>query len=119
MPATIALLRAVNVGGTGKLPMAELKAMAGALGFANARTYIASGNLLFDTELGEAAVKRLLEERLGAYAGKPVGVMVRTAAEMARVGADNPFADQAGNRVVAIFVQHRRQNLCNQGPHGD
>jgi uncharacterized protein (DUF1697 family) len=45
---TIALLRAVNVGGRGKLPMVELKAMAEELGFANARTYIASGNLLFD-----------------------------------------------------------------------
>ena len=104
MPATIALLRAVNVGGTGKLPMAELKAMAGALGFANARTYIASGNLLFDTELGEAAVKRLLEERLADYAGKPVGVMVRSAAEMARAVADNPFAGKPRNRVVAIFL---------------
>lgn len=104
MTATIALLRAVNVGGTGKLPMAELKAMAEGLRFANARTYIASGNLLFDTQLNEAEVKRLLEERLEVYAGKPVGVMVRSAAEMARVVADSPFADEPGNRVVAIFL---------------
>ena len=55
---TIALLRAVNVGGTGKLPMAELKAMAEELGFKAVRTYIASGNLLFDAGgLSEAAVK--------------------------------------------------------------
>ena len=104
MPATIALLRAVNVGGTGKLPMAELKAMATEVGLGNPRTYIASGNLLFDTDLGEAEVKRLLEERLEAFAGKSVGVMVRTAAEIARVVADNPFGDQPGNRVVSIFL---------------
>ena len=104
---TIALLRAVNVGGTGKLPMAELKAMAEELGFENVRTYIASGNLLFDTTLSEAAVKSKLERRLEDYAGKPVGVMVRTAAEMRRVVADNPFAEEPGNRVVAIFLDER------------
>ena len=104
----IALLRAVNVGGTGKLPMAELKAMAGELGFENARTYIASGNLLFGTKLKEAEAKSALEGQLEQYAGKPVGVMIRTAAEMAQVIADNPFAGEPGNRVVAIFHPNRR-----------
>lgn len=102
---TIALLRAVNVGGTGKLPMAELKAMAEELGFKAVRTYIASGNLLFDAGgLSESAVKAKLEKRLAEYAGKPVGVMVRSAAEMAQVARDNPFAREPGNRVVAMFL---------------
>ena len=104
MPAYVALLRAVNVGGTGKLPMAELKAMADALGYAHARTYIASGNLLFAAEASEGAVKAALEAKLAAYAGRPVGVLVRTAAEMAQVLAANPFADRAPNRTVAIFL---------------
>ena len=47
MAAFVALLRAVNVGGTGKLPMSELKAMCEELGFASVRTYIASGNVVF------------------------------------------------------------------------
>ena len=102
---TIALLRAVNVGGTGKLPMAKLKAMAEELGFKDARTYIASGNLLFDAHgLSEAAIKAKLEERLAEYADKPVGVMVRSAAEIAKVVKDNPFAKEPGNRVVAMFL---------------
>lgn len=102
---TIALLRAVNVGGTGKLPMAKLKAMAEELGFKDARTYIASGNLLFDADgLSEAAIKAKLEERLAEYADKPVGVMVRSAAEIAKVVKDNPFAKEPGNRVVAMFL---------------
>jgi uncharacterized protein (DUF1697 family) len=101
---TIALLRAVNVGGTGKLPMTELKAMAEELGFENVRTYIASGNLLFDTGLKEAEVKSKLGKRLDEYAGKPVGVLVRTAGEMSRVVADNPFSGEPGNRVVVIFL---------------
>jgi uncharacterized protein (DUF1697 family) len=101
---TIALLRAVNVGGTGKLPMAELKAMAEELGFDHARTSLASGNLLLDTKLDEAAVKAKLEKRLEDFAGKAVGVMVRSATEMAKAVADNPFAGEPGNRVVAIFL---------------
>lgn len=104
MTRWIALLRAVNVGGTGKLPMAELKAMAEALGFAQVRTYIASGNLVFESHQSEAAIKAALESRLAQYAGKPVGVLVRTSAEMAAVAAANPFADAPGNRVVAIFL---------------
>jgi uncharacterized protein (DUF1697 family) len=51
MPGYIALLRAVNVGGTGKLPMADLKAMCGDAGFARVQTYIASGNAVFESRL--------------------------------------------------------------------
>lgn len=104
MTAFIALLRAVNVGGTGKLPMAELKAMCEAAGFAKVRTYIASGNVVFVSGKSEAAVKRELEAPLAAYAGKPVGVMVRTAAEMAAARDLNPFPDEAPNATVAIFL---------------
>lgn len=104
MTAYIALLRAVNVGGTGKLPMTELKAMCEAEGFEGVKTYIASGNVVFTSRLKEKAVKAALEARLAAYAGKPVGVMVRTAAEMAAVLTANPFPKAPGNRTVAIFL---------------
>jgi uncharacterized protein (DUF1697 family) len=102
--AYVALLRAVNVGGTGKLPMTELKAMCEAAGFDQVRTYIASGNVVFSSPKSEEAVRSAIEAKLEAYAGKPVGVMVRSAAEMAETLARNPFADRPGNRVVAIFV---------------
>lgn len=105
MTAYVALLRAVNVGGTGKLPMTELKAMCDTAGFAKARTYIASGNALFESDLDEAEVQAKLEAALAVYADKPVGVHVRTATEMAAVAAANPFPDQPGNRVVAIFLE--------------
>jgi uncharacterized protein (DUF1697 family) len=100
----VALLRAVNVGGTGKLPMSELKAMCEELGFAAVATYIASGNVVFTSRKSEAAVKTAIEKRLQAYAGAPVGVLVRSAAEMAQVAADNPFPKAAPNRTVAIFL---------------
>ena len=104
MAAYVALLRAVNVGGTGKLPMAELAAMCVRIGFADVQTYIASGNVVFASGKTEGEVKAALEAELAAYAGKPVGVLVRTAAEVAQALADNPFTDQAPNRVVAIFL---------------
>jgi uncharacterized protein (DUF1697 family) len=106
MSAFVALLRAVNVGGTGKLPMSELKAMCEALGFSVVRTYIASGNVVFTTRKSEAAIKAALEQRLEAYAGKPVDVVVRTADEMAQVAADNPFPKMAPNRTMALFLDH-------------
>jgi uncharacterized protein (DUF1697 family) len=104
MTAYIALLRAVNVGGTGKLPMTELKAMCEAAGLAKVKTYIASGNVVFQSKLSEAKVKAILEAALAAYAGKHVGVAIRTAAEMAAVLAANPFPKAAPNRTVAIFL---------------
>ncbi|HLZ75733.1 DUF1697 domain-containing protein [Phenylobacterium sp.] len=104
MTGYVALLRAVNVGGTGKLPMTELAAMCQAAGHTGVKTYIASGNVVFSSGKSEAAVKADLEARLAAYAGKAVGVMVRTAAEMAAVRDANPFPDAPGNRTVAIFL---------------
>jgi uncharacterized protein (DUF1697 family) len=102
--AWVALLRAVNVGGTGKLAMSELKVMCDELGFASAKTYIASGNVVFASRKSETAIKAALEKRLAAYAGKPVGVLIRTAAEMAKVAADNPFPKLAPNRTMALFL---------------
>ena len=70
--AYVALIRAVNVSGTGKLPKEDLKAMGEACGFENVRTFINSGNLLFTSDLAEATVKKRMEEKLADYFGKPV-----------------------------------------------
>jgi uncharacterized protein (DUF1697 family) len=104
MAAWVVLLRAVNVGGTGKLPMSELKVMCEELGFTAVRTYIASGNVVFSSRKSEAAIKSALEKRLADYAAKPVGVLVRTVEEMAQVAADNPFPKLAPNRTMALFL---------------
>jgi uncharacterized protein (DUF1697 family) len=100
----VVLLRAVNVGGTGKLPMGDLKRLCEKAGFRNVRTYIASGNVVAERDGQEAEAKSALEAQLKAYAGKPVGVIVRTAAEMDKVAANNPFSERAANLTVAIFL---------------
>ncbi len=92
------------MGGTGKLLMSDLKTLCKAARFKEIRTYIASGNVVFESDLLEPAVKSALERRLAEYAGKPVGVIVRTAAEMAAVLENNPFPRAAPNRAVAIFL---------------
>ena len=104
MGSFVALLRAVIVGGTGKLPMSDLKDICEKLGFEAVRTYIASGNVVFTSRKSEAAIKAALQKRLEAYACRPVGVLVRTATEMAEIFADNPFPRAAPNRTMAVFL---------------
>ena len=107
MTTFVALLRAVNVGGTGKLPMAELKAMCCAAGFARVQTYIASGNVVFESKAARTAVKSAIEKRLLAHAGKPVGVVLRTDAEMQAVLEANPFPKGAPNHTYVVFLNER------------
>ncbi len=104
MSAYVALLRAINVGGT-SLPMPTLVQMCRAAGFERPRTYIASGNALFESRCGEPRVREALMRQLADYFGKPIGVQVRTAAQLAAVLAANPFPEAPPNRTVAIFLE--------------
>lgn len=104
MATCVALLRAVNVGGTGKLPMTELRAMAEALGFSAVRTYIASGNLVFGTRLAASTAKARLEAALHERFGKPCRVLIRSADELAAAIAANPFPEAAPNRLLVLFL---------------
>jgi uncharacterized protein (DUF1697 family) len=107
LTAYVALVRAVNVSGTGMLPKDELKAMGEACGFDNVRTFINSGNLLFTSDLADGAVKDRVEARLAAYFGRQVPAFVRNASEMAEAVKRNPFADDAPNRVYAHFIDEQ------------
>ncbi|MGA2562761.1 MAG: DUF1697 domain-containing protein [Steroidobacteraceae bacterium] len=100
----VALLRAVNVGGTGTLPMSALKSICRDAGFKGIETYIASGNVVFDSQDGAAQVRSTLMSGLRAYSGKSIGVFVRTAAEMRAVLAGNPFARAPPGYTYAFFL---------------
>jgi uncharacterized protein (DUF1697 family) len=103
----IALLRAVNVGGTGKLPMPQLKALCAKLGFQRVETYIASGNVIFDCDWPAAKVQTQLEKQLQNHVGKAVDTFVRTAAEMKAVLEKNPFSQQEPRLTYAFFLHER------------
>jgi uncharacterized protein (DUF1697 family) len=107
MTRYVALLRAVNVGGTGKLPMADVRTICRDAGFTRVETYIASGNVIFESKGAASKVKAELEARLLAYAKKPIGVVLRTAAEMAAVLKANPFPKAEPKFAYAIFLDQR------------
>ena len=90
----VALLRAVNVGGT-KLPMADLRALLEGLGLTNVRTYLQSGNAVFDGRDDEPppALATAIEVRIERDLGPRVGVLVLPGESMAHVAASNPFLD--------------------------
>jgi uncharacterized protein (DUF1697 family) len=100
----VALLRAINVGGTGKLAMSDLRQLCQECGFQDARTYIQSGNVVFRSKSAEAAVKKALERALVDKMGKPVGVLIRTASELGTVVDNNPFPGAAPNQVLIVFL---------------
>jgi uncharacterized protein (DUF1697 family) len=107
MPAYAALLRAVNVGGTGKLAMTDLRKLCEAAGFAGVATYIQSGNVVFTSKRGEASVKKLLEAALAEQLGKPCSVLVRTADELRELLDANPFPKAAPNRLLLLFLDEK------------
>jgi len=112
MGTYVALLRAVNVGGT-KLPMADLRALLEGLGLTDVRTYLQSGNAVFDARDAEpvSALATAIEGRIERDVGPRVGVLVLPGESLADVVAANPFPDAAGEQVLhATFLF---------GPHGE
>ncbi|HEY8477217.1 MAG TPA: DUF1697 domain-containing protein [Chloroflexota bacterium] len=105
MTTYIALLRAINVGGHQKVAMTQLREFLVELGFADVRSLLQTGNLLFrsDTTAGSE-----LERRLEAEAAKRLGLrtdfLIRTADEWRRVIERNPFADVAERNPSHLVV---------------
>jgi uncharacterized protein (DUF1697 family) len=105
MAVLIALLRAVNVGGTGKLPMKELKTACEEAGLRKVSTYIASGNLVFDSDRPAATVKILIGDLLRTQFGLTKNqTLIRRPADLTRVIAGNPFADAAAQRPHRLMI---------------
>ena len=91
----VALLRAVNVGGTGAIAMADLKAVAASLGWAQAKTILQSGSLVFAASGDAHGLEQALEAGLEDALGLRTDVMVRAADTWASLVAGNPFAAMA------------------------
>lgn len=91
MPRYIAFLRAINVGGH-TVKMDRLREIFESLGFANVETFIASGNVVFETTAGDAAALEAgIATALQAALGFEVATFIRTAAELARIAAHKAF----------------------------
>ncbi|ETA52672.1 DUF1697 domain-containing protein [Ponticoccus alexandrii] len=102
-----AFLRAVNVGGTGKLPMADLRALIEGIGGRQPRTYIASGNAVFTHQAEAAMVQSALEAALQEYAGRPMPLLLRTPAQLTALLDSLPFPEAAPAKVAILLTDEK------------
>jgi uncharacterized protein (DUF1697 family) len=101
----IALLRAVNLAGRNRVAMSDLRALFAELGFADARTLLQSGNVVFrGGSRPGPALERLLEGASGRRIGVETEYFVRTAAEWERIVSGNPFPDEARRDPGRLLV---------------
>jgi uncharacterized protein (DUF1697 family) len=109
MPALIALLRGVNVGGN-VLKMDRLREICAKLGAENPRTYVQSGNVVFEAAGAAAEWEAKIEKKLAGESRLPVSVIVRTAAEMNKLLAGNPFLKEKGIDTARLAVTFLEQS---------
>jgi uncharacterized protein (DUF1697 family) len=104
----VAMLRSVNLPSHQKVNMQALKTLCTALGLRDVQTYIQSGNLVFrDDKEDPVALARRLEDAMEASFGFRPAVIVRTASELRKVIAKNPFAGRkevAPNKLLVVFM---------------
>jgi uncharacterized protein (DUF1697 family) len=108
VPTLIALLRGINVGGN-ILKMERLREVCSGLGAINVRTYVQSGNVVFEAAGSAKDWEARLEKKLASECRLPPSVIVRTAAEMQKVLAGNPYPKEKGmdiKRLAVAFLQH-------------
>ena len=104
MTSYVALLRGINVGGSNKVPMADLRAVVAKLGYVDVETYIQSGNVVFRSSSKEAALVGQLEDAIARSFSLQIPVVVRSKAQLAAVLAADPFPDAASNMAHVAFL---------------
>ena len=100
----IALLRGINVGGNKKIPMAELREIAGLLGWDNVQSYIQSGNLVFSASVIPSVVELALERTIQERFGFAVDVVVRTSGAWQAYAAGSPFGKAEEERPHLLHL---------------
>jgi uncharacterized protein (DUF1697 family) len=104
----VALLRAINVGGRKPVAMADLRDLLAGLGFADGRSLLQSGNLVFRSSRSGAPLERLLEAEAETRLGLETDFFVRTAAEWEEIMAHNPFpreAERDPSHLLTLFLK--------------
>jgi uncharacterized protein (DUF1697 family) len=106
MPTHVALLRGINVGGGGKVPMAELREVLTKLGHSDVKTYIQSGNIVFTPSHDDSAqLAGELQEAIKDAFGVNTFVVVLTMAELGKVISANPYPDEPNPKWVhGVFL---------------
>lgn len=101
----IALLRGINVSGANKLPMATLVEIGGSLGLTRCRTYIQSGNLIFEATPDIAkGLETRMSKAIEAACGFRPQVVIRSSGEWDDIIASNPFAEDAAKLAKSVHA---------------
>lgn len=104
MTRYFAFLRAINVGGH-TVKMDVLKSFFEGCGFTNVETFIASGNVVFDSPVEDIhKITQTIESYLNDKLGYPVATFVRTAEELSAIIKNQPFSDSDEANIYISFV---------------
>ncbi len=106
MPTAVALLRGINLGPRNRIAMPALREALAAAGLPDARTYVQSGNIVLDTELGPDALADAIREVIAERFGLTVPVVVRTHEQLAAVVERDPLGEVATDpkRYHVVFL---------------
>lgn len=107
MNRKIAILRGINVGGKRKILMADLKSLCEKLNWENVKTYIQSGNVIFNSDSANAELEDELEKAIAESFGFQVPVIVRTVQELQSAIDQNPFISQEINQLHLTFLKQK------------
>jgi uncharacterized protein (DUF1697 family) len=101
MTIYIALIRGINVGGHNRIKMAELRDSLEKLGLKSIKTYIQSGNVLFESNESEKALQEKIQSKIEEDFGISSIVVIRTAEELQQIVSKTPFSDQEISEATA------------------
>jgi uncharacterized protein (DUF1697 family) len=116
----LALLRGINVGGKNVLPMKDLAQMFSAAGSSNVRTYIQSGNVIFEATSGAPKIAQVVTAQVEKRYGFRVPMVLRTSAQLIKTIRGNPFlpkvADQRWLHVYFLADPPNAQAIASLDP---
>ncbi len=113
MHKKIAILRGINVGGKRKILMADLKALCNALIWNDVKTYIQSGNVIFNSDKENPELEHELEKAITQKYGFDVPVIVINAEELQRMVDKNPFVDE-NTDISHLHLTFLKQNAIQE-----
>lgn len=110
----IAFLRAINVGGH-TVKMDALRGMFESLGFSNVETFIASGNVIFETSSkSPASLEKKISSHLEKVLGYEVATFVRTTQEIVEIEERNPFVAKKKDDSIYVAFLHEPLSVAGQ-----
>lgn len=105
------MLRGINVGGNRRVKMEELKEVYDLLGCQNVRTYVQSGNVVFEHEEDSLKLATKIEKSLKQRFGLDIVILIRTDRELKKVLEKNPFAEKDESKLHVTFLSTKPRSI--------